>query len=191
MDMDLVRKWARDNYPFLASNDDAIVALYKTRVLKEHVTEKTNFSYKYSPIKQLEEGVPAMIIVTKIDKVRDVVKDVCAVCLKSNCTEHTERMTKYGGAYNVLDMTGSIRVFLFGDKLDKDTLDMNDNFIMYGNKKTNQKFGDITFYLKSLKAVTTSQMSALYAVIDYLTLHSSNGTLPETEYDNFVNMSPC
>ena len=81
-------------------------------------------------------------------------------------------------------------MFLFGDKLDKDTLDMNDNFIMYGNKKTNQKFGDITFYLKSLKAVTTSQMSALYAVIDYLTLHSSNGTLPETEYDNFVNMSP-
>jgi hypothetical protein len=187
MDLEAVKKWASINYPYLISNEDAIVRLYKKSVLGEVIVEKTKYIAPYRPIAKLEDKIPATIAVTKIVKLRTSSKEVCAVCGKKICTEHTQRVLKYAGVYQMADPTGIVEAFVFETKEFVDGLDKADFLLLAGRYEKNTN--GASFIIRSYEVLTKDALKAFYDVMDFFTISSSGGTIQEDKYEKYIKSS--
>ncbi|MEM0143985.1 MAG: hypothetical protein QXL94_08635 [Candidatus Parvarchaeum sp.] len=185
VDIDVVKKWARQNYPHLIDNEDAIVKLYRVKVLNEQIVEKTQYKYRYRTINQLTENAPAMIAVTKITKKKSITREVCKVCGKKTCDQHSERIMKYGGVYLVTDSTGEMDVLVFDTKETVDLMDNAENFLIMGHlQKSN--FGN-TFFQRDVKPLSKEEVSLWYDLVDYAEVNNNAGKIPIASYEAFKN----
>jgi hypothetical protein len=189
MDITAALKWGKENYPHLVGNEDAIVKLYKSRMLGEKIVEKTAFIYPYKSIASLELDVPAMIMVTKINLLKSKPVDVCKVCGRKVCAEHSGRVTKYANSYLMADSSGVVEVFTFEDNSIINVLESEENFIIMGILTAN-KFSGKSFVLKSIVPLSKAEVDTFISVMDYFTVNAAGNTLDEEKYNTFVSTLP-
>lgn len=187
VDMELVRQWGKANYPFLVKNDDAILKLYKSRVLHENVVEKVRYTAPYKEIQFLEEGVPSMIVTVKIALERKVEKEVCARCGRANCTDnsHDGKVEKVGGSYSVADSSGMISAFFFDTPERIQKYDDTERAILFGVRNTKLTFGT-SFNVKDFIPITAEQEQGIHDLVDFITIYAVNGELEESKYTQWL-----
>ena len=188
MDIEIVRKWAKENYPHLAGNDDVIVLLYKKNVLGEEVVQKTMASGVIRESNSLKERENTLILGTLLGKTAERITKVCSICHKKLC-EHTDapKQTLYSSFYEYVDRSGKFEAKYFsynGDDVKK--LDDSQQVLLSGYMEVREAFGAPKFNIRGYTKFNMDEASLFVKTLDFLQLKSVGGKVGKEAWANFM-----
>ena len=193
MNMEEVRKWIQEKYPFLAANDDFAVRLYKQEVLKEQLTETRVVYPPVTSIKYLQVGVPATVVGKPMVNGQRRYYNACKTCGRKNCDNpmHEGAIQKSITPILIGDQTDVIHAVLFNDaSLDNDLEEINEAFaaVFVGTKYKSSYSGDFELRVNTWEFLTNADHSALTSIYEYFLLNDNpRHILLLTNYNNYID----
>lgn len=188
IDIEMARKWAKDKYPFLIGNDDAIVALYKKQVLGEDIVPKVKASGFYRESNRLEAGQNAIMLASIVGKENFITTMICSVCHKKVCEHNAPKISLYSNFYMMVDRAGQFTAkFFTTDAKEYEKLDNSSIVLLYGFLDAKDKFGEPKFNIRSFEPVTPEQSIAFINAVDFVNLKGIGGRVKASEWNNYLN----
>ncbi len=188
MDMDVVRKWAAQNYPFLVGNDDVIVMLYKKQVLGEDVVPKTKAAGVYRESNNVVQKENAVMLATVVDVDNTYIKEICSVCKKRVCEHNAPKTNLYCAFGTAVDRAGKVGFKLFTtDEKNFQLVKESNTLLVTGYLDANENFGEDKFNIRNLRIVSPLEAVAFLKAVDFIQMKGIQGKVKKAEWDNFLS----
>ena len=180
VEIEVVRKWAKEVYPWM-TNEDFLIKLYKKEVLKENFIETRKVYPQFQMIKELKMGMPASLRGKMIEAGNKNLFEVCAVCgrRKKNCDNlsHQGVVSKYALSVDFADEENVIQatIFVNAEDMPKLELDLKDayEFIVSGKLGTDSRSGEPRFIISTWRALSKEEGEAFNTLYDYFSTHAN------------------
>lgn len=190
VELELVRKWGKEKYPWLLNNEDFLIKLYKKEVLNETVIERRKVFPQFVMIKELKEGVPASLRVKMIEQGRRTPFQVCRTCGRKTCLDKTHGgfITKYAVTVELADEEDTIKGALFFAEEETKKIENSYEFIVYGIKTKDSRTGEPTFRISGWEGLSEKEGEAFNKLYDFFSTHlNGDKSIRREEYLSWLN----
>ena len=191
IDIDIVKKWASEKYPFFMNNEDMLIRLYKKEMLKEVVEESRQYYPAFSTISELKENIPVSLRVKFIELGNRTPYQACKVCHKKNCMDssHSGTETTYVQNVDMGDEDGMIHSTVF---LNDKNISIYENafiFLVKG-KKGKDKYGGDTFKIYGWEALSEEEAMAFNDLYNFLVFNTAEKIVHLLKYETWLKGKP-
>ncbi len=191
IDIDIVKKWASEKYPFFMNNEDMLIRLYKKEVLKEVVEENRQYYPAFTTTSELKDDVPVSLRVKFIESGKRISYQACKVCHKKNCMDSSHSGTEVVYIQNVDmgDEDGMIHSTLFLN--DKNISIYENGFIfLVKGKKGKDKYGADSFKISGWEALNEEEATAFNDLYNFLVFNTVDKIVHLPKYETWLNGKP-
>ena len=191
MDIEVVRKWAATNYPFLIGNDDVIIMLYKKQVLGEEVIPKTKAAGFYRESSSLVLKENSLMLATIVSVDNTYIKEVCSVCKNKECQHNAPKERLYCVFGTAVDRAGKFgyKVFTIDPKMFEVIKDSN-TLIITGFLDARENFGEDKLNVKNARKVSMEEAMNFIKAVDFIQMKGVQGRVKAAEWNNFITQFP-
>lgn len=174
IDLDVVKKWASEKYPFFMNNEDMLIRLYKREILNEVVDEKRQYFPSFTTIGELKDNTVVSLRVKLLETGTRKNYKGCLVCHKKDCLDTTHKGQEIITVVNgdIGDESGMLPTTFFLNNNNIEIFDKAFVFLVRG-KKAKDKNGIDVFRQSGWLPLSEKETVAFNILYDFFLLQST------------------